>query len=491
MTHKTETINVEITADLRHTLRTPLNQIIGYSEMLAEDAKDAGQTAFVADLGKIHQAAHTLLNLLDTLFAPAPQEAIRTPVPVSTASVEALAPTLSKEVTAGRILVVDDNASNRDLLARRLQRHGHLTSMAEDGVQALEMLRQSPFDLVLLDIMMPHIDGYEVLARMQADPKLRQIPVIMISALTEIDSVVKCIEMGAEDYLPKPFNPTLLRARIDATLEKKRLREQEQAYHDQALHIEATQERHHSLALMVAGVAHEINTPLGIASTAVSIIENRLSLPKTRELFANSEENQSILEDLLESSTLLKSNVLRAHKLVESFKKISVAQASDQQETTELPQLLQDCVDLFKINARQAKLIITLDTTHLHGTGQWFGYPGHMTQVMMNLLQNAERYAYTNGQGGAVDMRVFNEGEQFGISVQDYGQGIPAENLNKIFEPFFTTGRSKGGSGLGMAIVSNIVTSLFKGHITVVSEPGKGCCFSLIFPKSVMAGQIL
>lgn len=491
MNPKTETISVEITADLRHNLRTPLNQIIGYTELLTEDAREANLTAFVADLEKIHKAAHNLLALLNTALAPNLQM-INTPAPVITeAAVDTLPVLHPEKASPGKILVVDDNASNRDLLARRLQRHGHVTSMAEDGVQALEMLRRLPFDLVLLDIMMPHIDGYEVLAQMKADPILRQIPVIMISVLTEMDSVVKCIEMGAEDYLPKPFNPTLLRARIDATLEKKRLREQEQAYHEQALHTEATQERHHSLALMVAGVAHEINTPLGIASTAVSIIENRLSLPKTRGLFANNEENQSILEDLLESSTLLKSNVLRAHKLVESFKKISVAQASDQQETVELPQLLQDCVDLFKINARQAKLIITLDTTHLNGTGQWFGYPGHLTQVIMNLLQNAERYAYPNGQGGAVDMRIFDEGEQFGISVRDYGQGIPAENLNKIFEPFFTTGRSKGGTGLGMAIVSNIVTSLFKGHITVVSEPDKGCCFSLLFPKSVMAGHIL
>jgi DNA-binding response OmpR family regulator len=148
------------------------------------------------------------------------------------------------------------------MLSRRLQRQEHQTELAENGRLALQMLRDNPFDLVLLDIMMPEMDGYAVLARMKGEASLRNIPIIMISAITEMDSVVKCIEMGAEDYLPKPFNPTLLRARVSASLEKKRFREQEQSYREQALRDQATMERHRSLAQMVAGVAHEINTPL-------------------------------------------------------------------------------------------------------------------------------------------------------------------------------------------------------------------------------------
>jgi len=130
----------------------------------------------------------------------------------------------------GSVLVVDDNEVNRDLLARRLQRQGHRVSVAEDGFQALEMMRSAPFDLVLLDIMMPQMNGYQVLENLKADEKLRYIPVIMISAVDDIDSIVRCIELGAEDYLSKPFNPVLLKARISACLEKKRLRDQEQAY---------------------------------------------------------------------------------------------------------------------------------------------------------------------------------------------------------------------------------------------------------------------
>ena len=125
------------------------------------------------------------------------------------------------------LLVVDDNEDNRYTLTRRLQREGYANlTTAADGQQALELLNARPFDLVLLDVMMPGLNGYEVLERMRADGRLRHIPVIMISALDEIDSVIRCIELGAEDYLPKPFNPTLLRARVGASLEKKRLRDE-------------------------------------------------------------------------------------------------------------------------------------------------------------------------------------------------------------------------------------------------------------------------
>ena len=127
----------------------------------------------------------------------------------------------------GHLLVVDDNKVNRLLLSRSLEQQGHSVETAENGRQALEMLRSRPFDLVLLDIQMPEIDGYEVLSQLTSDLHLRDIAVIMTSALDELDSVVKCIEMGAEDYLTKPVNPVLLRARIGASLEKKRLRDQQ------------------------------------------------------------------------------------------------------------------------------------------------------------------------------------------------------------------------------------------------------------------------
>ncbi|CAG0974654.1 Phosphoserine phosphatase RsbU [Burkholderiales bacterium] len=131
---------------------------------------------------------------------------------------------------AARILVVDDLEVNRDLLARRVGRLGHEAGFAENGRAALAQLAASKWDLVLLDITMPEMDGYETLRLIKDDPALVDIPVIMVSAIDEIDSVVRCIELGADDYLSKPFNPVILQARIESSLSKKRLADQKEAY---------------------------------------------------------------------------------------------------------------------------------------------------------------------------------------------------------------------------------------------------------------------
>jgi two-component system cell cycle response regulator len=136
----------------------------------------------------------------------------------------------------GHILVVDDNRVNRMVLVRALQAQGYTSVAAEDGRQALDLLRAAtapPIDVVLLDILMPELDGYVVLEQVKADDSLRHLPVIMISAVDEMDSVIRCIQMGATDYLPKPFNPALLHARIAASLAGKRLRDLELEYLEQ------------------------------------------------------------------------------------------------------------------------------------------------------------------------------------------------------------------------------------------------------------------
>jgi adenylate cyclase len=135
--------------------------------------------------------------------------------------------TSSRSPLAGDLLVVDDNRVNRLLLGRALEQLGHTVRFAENGREALERLRQRPVDLILLDIEMPEMNGYQVLEALAADPRLRELPVVMTSSVDEVDSIARCIEMGAEDYLFKPVNPVLLRARIGASLEKKRLRDQQ------------------------------------------------------------------------------------------------------------------------------------------------------------------------------------------------------------------------------------------------------------------------
>lgn len=120
----------------------------------------------------------------------------------------------------GYVLIVDDNEMNREVLSRRLERQGYTVAFAEDGQRALERIRAERYDLILLDIMMPKLNGYQVLEAMKTEGFLRHMPVIVISAVDELDSIVRCIELGAEDYLFKPFNPVLLKARISNVIQR-------------------------------------------------------------------------------------------------------------------------------------------------------------------------------------------------------------------------------------------------------------------------------
>jgi class 3 adenylate cyclase len=211
-------------ARLRHELRTPLNGIKGYGELLVEEAQDGGHHGLLTDLGKVLDLADRLLGEIDRIG----ETAATPPIDIVGAVLQGIRPLGDRagpdpRSGANHILVVDDNASNRDLLARRLVREGYRVTAAESGASALAFAAAGGFDLALLDLVMPGMSGFEVLCRLKADTSTQHIPVIMISALDEIDSTVRCIEAGAEDYLPKPFNPVLLRARIGASLEKKRL----------------------------------------------------------------------------------------------------------------------------------------------------------------------------------------------------------------------------------------------------------------------------
>ena len=237
-------------ANLRHDLRTPINSIIGYSEMLQEEAEALNQTDIIPDLQKMRLAAERFLFLIDDVvdfsrieageMAPHLQASDTAAIiqGAMTAASSLEEDTVEEVLTdRGRLLIVDDNEINRDVLARRLGRQGYTTAAAENGRKALEMVRTQKFDLLLLDIMMPELNGYQVLRHLKTDPHLRDIPVIMISALDDMDSIVRCIKLGAEDHLPKPFDPVLLRARIGASLEKKRLRDQEIEYLHNVDHV--------------------------------------------------------------------------------------------------------------------------------------------------------------------------------------------------------------------------------------------------------------
>ncbi len=267
---------VEYRRTLRHDLRTPINAIKGYGEMLREDAADGGADTLVADFDKLLEEATLLLDRIDGLVtfsgsdAPLLDEtgpaATETGAPAKMVEslFKAVRPITAKEadlaaVQPSRILVVDDNASNRDLLSRRLERQGHTVLQAEDGTIALAMVEKEALDLVLLDLMMPGISGYDVLASLKGNPRFREIPVIMISALSELDSIVRCIEAGADDYLAKPFDPTLLRARVGSSLEKKHLRDRERAMVE-ALRLEKERSEQLLLNILPKGIVTRMNS---------------------------------------------------------------------------------------------------------------------------------------------------------------------------------------------------------------------------------------
>jgi adenylate cyclase len=201
----------------------PVRAILATAEAVKRGLGPEAGGDVVADIDRIMgAAAHFEVVVREGVALPADAPVAPAPAPVPAAAAEPGGP--PTPVVSGTILVVDDNESNREMLARRLARQGYQVSVAADGLAALAHLAAHETDLVLLDVMMPGLDGYEVLTRLKADARLRAVPVLMISALDEMDSVVRCIELGAEDYLSKPFDPVLLRARIGACLEKVRLR---------------------------------------------------------------------------------------------------------------------------------------------------------------------------------------------------------------------------------------------------------------------------
>ena len=215
-----------------HLLRQQLNHVGGYCEMVEEVAEENGRDELLPDLERIHSASATITSVLEGLL----EEGYLTIEPAGgthdtsnehrseTPATDSMPAHLGALGENGHLLVVDDDPANLDLLSRRLTRQGYEVSTAEGGQQALDLLGQQDFDLVILDMLMPGIDGLQVLKQLKSDPERQAIPVIMISALDSTDRVVECIALGAEDYVFKPFNPILLKARVSAALEKFRLR---------------------------------------------------------------------------------------------------------------------------------------------------------------------------------------------------------------------------------------------------------------------------
>ncbi|MBI3210702.1 MAG: response regulator [Candidatus Solibacter usitatus] len=549
-------------AELRHDLRTPLNHIIGYGEMLMEDAEDRGDAAFGGAMQRVVDTAKELVAVIQNTLSPhkhhvteedlaALREDLRGPAdgiardaaallescgegakkdletiraasarlmelaarmmerpqqpppPEGKQPQEKLAGELDQE--SQRVLVVDDNESNRDMLSRRLERQGYRVVQASGGEQALEIAREGGIELMLLDIMMPGMDGYQVLAAMKSGEALAAIPVIMISALDEIQSVVRCIEMGAEDYLPKPFDPVLLKARVGACIEKKRLRDLERkktADLEEALRTLKmaqdqliVQERLASLGAVSAGIAHEIKNPLNFVTNFAEVALS-LTGELREEVGELTEDVREILANLDQSVGKIQEHGKRADSIVKAMLLHSRGQAGDQQKT-DINALLSSDVNLayHGLRAQHPDFNCTIRNDLDAAIGEITAVPQQLSRVFLNIVTNACHSVHEKSKGlgreyqPEISLRTRNAGSYVEIRIRDNGKGISQENLDKIFNPFFTTKPAGVGTGLGLSITQDIVVHAHRGELRVESVEGEYAEFIIKLPKESAPGS--
>lgn len=244
-----------------------------------------------------------------------------------------------------------------------------------------------------------------------------------------------------------------------------------------------------SLGNLVAGIAHEINTPLGIGVTAISYLQDRVQA--FQGVFAagnvKKADLQNVLAAVLESAQLGLQNLHRAADLVRSFKQVAVDQTSEARRQFDLAEVLQEALTSLKPAIKRTRITVQLDVPSCLTLDS---YPGALVQVVTNLVMNAINHGFTAEQVGKINLhaRVLAN-DQVEIGVIDDGMGISPENLSKIFEPFFTTKRGQGGTGLGLHIVYNIVASTLRGRIDASSVLGQGARFLITIPLSAEASQ--
>ena len=480
MSQFSENINPKL-ASLRHDLRTPIGQVLGYGEILLEDLRDLERPDLLADVEKIHAAGMRLLALVDERLTSAALEPGNIPM-VQVASDNhapdekeptdiSLSPpdfTQKESGESGLLLIVDDSEDNRDVLARRLQKQGHWAITAPGGKEALEALAEQPFDLVLLDIMMPDMDGYEVLSRIKNDPHTHHIPVIMISALDEMDSVVRCIEMGAADYLPKPFNPTLLRARIGASLREKRAHDREIRSSDQlAESYRKLKEMERLRDDLTHMIVHDLRTPL------TSLLSGLQTIPLIGSLSDLQAEMLAIAEEGGQTLLGMINNLLDVEKM--------------EQESVPLDRHPLTAVGLIERAVTQVGMLaqasgVTLIQQAPLDLPSFSGDEDILRRTLVNLLGNAIKFTPSGGTITA-SAEMVEQGMLF--AVRDTGEGIPPEAFERIFEKFGQVesriaGR-KMSTGLGLTFCK-LAVNVHGGRLWLESQPGKGSIFYFTIP---------
>ncbi len=467
-------MNEEALAELRHDLRTPIGLVLGYGEMVQEELAEAGRPDLAADVEKIRAAGQRLLEMVGERLSAEALEALPAARPAAAKSAESFSTDESRSAgeeasEGGLLLIVDDNEDNRAVLSRRLEKQGHWAVAASNGLEALRALAEQPFDLVLLDIMMPEMDGYEVLSRIKSEPQTQNIPVIMISALDEIESVVRCIEIGAADYLPKPFNPTLLRARIGAGLREKRARDREQRY---TLEIAESYRKLQQLERLrddlTHMIVHDLRTPL------TSLLSGLQTVPLVGDMNPVQAEMLDIAVSGGETLLNMINDLLDVEKM--------------EHDTVPLAKTALTAAALIERACRQVALLAESNTLTLirepaEDLPPLEGDEDKLTRTLVNLIGNAIKFTPPGGTVTVGASRTDNHCVLF--SVRDTGEGIPPEAFERIFDKFSQVENRKAGrkmsTGLGLTFCK-LAVEAHGGHIWVESVPSQGSVFFFTVP---------
>jgi two-component system sensor histidine kinase/response regulator len=371
---------------------------------------------------------------------------------------------------SARLLIVDDNKVNRLLLSRSVELLGHRIALAENGRIALDKLRKEPFDLLLLDIEMPELDGFAVLEQLKVDPKLRNVPVIVTSSIEGLDNIIRCIELGAEDFLPKPVNQVLLKARIGAILEKKRLRERLfDEIQDKNRQLELASE---NKSQFVSSVSHELRTPLNAIIGLTEMMVTNAARFGT----------EKAMEPLKRVNAAGK-HLLGLINQVLDLSKIEAGKLELNPESVRLAPLIDEVIGTAGQLAAQNKNSLVVEAQE--NLGAITADPMRLRQILLNLLSNACKFT-KQGEVKLTARKVANGDNWIELAVCDTGIGMTPEQQAKLFADFTQadslTARQFGGTGLGLAI-SRKLARMMGGDVTVASEPGKGSVFTVRLPS--------
>jgi two-component system, sensor histidine kinase and response regulator len=356
------------------------------------------------------------------------------------------------------ILAVDDEAANVKLLERLLGKSNRVMG-ATNGQDALDMLAQAPFDLVLLDIMMPDMDGLEVLRRMRANPKTADLPAIMISALSDARYITRGLEIGANDYITKPIDPDVTRARVNTQLRLKRLEDERKNTIEQ---LQAAQEMKDRL-LRIA--SHDLKNPIANVSIVVSLLrQSEVDIPSGDILLdaldKSVETMKTVIEDFLDTAAL-QSGALNMRL-----------------EAVALEPVIDELIAQFTPHAARKNITLLKEDV----TGAVHADPSRFEQALGNLVSNAIKYSPND-----TTVRLWTECAQnvLRVCVCDQGPGIPEHDQSRLFTQFGKlTPRPTGGessTGLGLWIVKHLI-SLQNGNVGVYTPPEGGSIFWIEMP---------